>query len=139
LPEARKIIDSKDLRVLHHKIIYRVTDDVREILSGLLAPVYQEEWLGKAVVMQVFHVKKESSIAGCLIREGLLRRGESVRVLRSGKVVYEGSLKTLRHIKDDVREKTAGHECGITLDSYSDFHVDDVIECFTRKRVERSV
>jgi translation initiation factor IF-2 len=74
-----------------------------------------------------------------LIREGLLRRGENARVLRSGKVVYEGILKTLRHIKDDVREKTAGHECGVTLDNYSDFHVDDVIECFTRKRVERSV
>jgi translation initiation factor IF-2 len=84
-------------------------------------------------------VKKESAIAGCLIKEGLLRRSESIRVLRGGKVVYEGSLKTLRHIKDDVREKTAGHECGVMLDGYSDFHVDDVIECFTRKRVERSV
>jgi translation initiation factor IF-2 len=139
LPDARKIIESKDLRVLHHKIIYRVTEDIREILSGLLAPVYKEEWLGRAAVMQIFHVKKASSIAGCLIREGLLRRGENARVLRSGKVVYEGILKTLRHIKDDVREKTAGHECGVTLDNYSDFHVDDVIECFTRKRVERSV
>ena len=139
LPEARKLIESKGLCVLHHKIIYRVTDDVREILSGLLAPVYQEEWLGRAQVMQVFHVKKESAIAGCLIKEGLLRRSESIRVLRGGKVVYEGSLKTLRHIKDDVREKTAGHECGVMLDGYSDFHVDDVIECFTRKRVERSV
>lgn len=139
LPEARKLIENKGLCVLHHKIIYRVTDDVREILSGLLAPVYQEEWLGKAQVMQVFHVKKESAIAGCLIKEGLLRRSENVRVLRGGKVVYEGSLKTLRHIKDDVREKTAGHECGVMLDGYSDFHVDDVIECFTRKRVERSV
>ena len=139
LPEARKLIESKGLCVLHHKIIYRVTDDVREILSGLLPPVYQEEWLGRAQVMQVFHVKKESAIAGCLIKEGLLRRSESIRVLRGGKVVYEGSLKTLRHIKDDVREKTAGHECGVMLDGYSDFHVDDVIECFTRKRVERSV
>ncbi len=139
LPDARKIIESKDLRILHHKIIYRVTDDVREILSGLLTPVYQEEWLGKAVVMQVFHVKKASSIAGCLIREGLLRRSENARVLRSGKVVYEGILKTLRHLKDDVREKTAGHECGVMLDNYSEFQVNDVIECFTRKRVERSV
>ncbi|MBM3631643.1 MAG: translation initiation factor IF-2 [Alphaproteobacteria bacterium] len=139
LPEAQKLIENKGLCVLRHKIIYRVTDDVRKILSGLLAPVYQEEWLGKAQVMQVFHVKKESAIAGCLIKEGLLRRSESVRVLRGGKVVYEGSLKTLRHVKDDVREKTAGHECGVMLDGYSDFHVDDVIECFTRKRVERSV
>jgi translation initiation factor IF-2 len=139
LPDARKVIESKDLKILHHKIIYRVTDDVREILSGLLTPVYQEEWLGKAVVMQIFHVKKASSIAGCLIKEGLLRRSENARVLRSGKVVYEGLLKTLRHLKDDVREKTAGHECGVMLDNYSDFQVNDVIECFTRKRVERSV
>jgi hypothetical protein len=71
--------------------------------------VYQEEWLGKAVVMQIFHVKKASSIAGCLIKEGLLRRSEHARVLRSGKVVYDRLLKTLRHLKDDVREKTADH------------------------------
>jgi translation initiation factor IF-2 len=105
----------------------------------LLTPVYQEEWLGKAVVMQIFHVKKASSIAGCLIKEGLLRRSEHARVLRSGKVVYDRLLKTLRHLKDDVREKTAGHECGVMLDNYSDFQVNDVIECFTRKRVVRSV
>ena len=139
LPEAHKLIEEKNVRILRHKIIYQVIEDVRQILSGLLAPVFQEEKLGKAQVIQVFHIKKASVIAGCMIKEGIMRRGEYIRIFRGGKPVFEGEIRSLRHVKDDVKEKAAGHECGVMIDGYSDFHMGDVLECFTKKKVERSV
>ena len=139
LPEAHKLIEEKNVRILRHKIIYQVIEDVRQILSGLLAPVFQEEKLGKAQVIQVFHIKKASVIAGCMIKEGIMRRGEYVRIFRAGKSIFEGEIRSLRHVKDDVKEKAAGHECGVMIDGYADFQLGDVLECFTKKKVERSV
>jgi translation initiation factor IF-2 len=139
LPEARKLIEQGGVRLLSHRIIYQVVDEIKEILSGMLATVYEEQFLGRAEVVQVFHVKKSATIAGCLIKEGLIRRGEGMRVRRGNKVVFEGQVKSLRHLKDDVREKSAGYECGITTDGYSDFQIGDSLECFTKKVVERSV
>lgn len=139
LPEARKIIESRHIPVLQHSIIYRISEDVKRLLSEMLEPVYQEEWLGKALVMQVFPVKKEATIAGCVIKEGVVRRGEYARVVRSGKTLYEGVLKSLRHMKDDVKERGAGHECGMSLDNFNDFLINDEIHCYTKKRIERYV
>lgn len=139
LPEARKLVEEKAVRLLSYRIIYQVVDEVREILSGMLAPVFEEERLGRAEVIQVFALKKAFAIAGCMIRDGLLRRNEFVRVMRGKKVIHEGVLRSLKHLKDDVKEKAAGHECGVMVDGYTDFQVGDMLECFTKKRIERSV
>lgn len=139
LPEAHKLIEEKSVKILRHKIIYQVVEDVRQILSGLLAPVFQEEKLGKAEVIQVFHIKKASVIAGCMIKEGIMRRGEYVRIFRGGKSIFEGEIRSLRHVKEDVKEKAAGHECGVMIEGYSDFQIGDRLECFTKKKIERSV
>lgn len=139
LPEARKIIEEKKLKVLRSKVIYQMIDEIRDILSGLLAPVYEEEFLGRANVIQVFEFKKQAFIGGCLIKEGLLRRGAQLRVIRDKKVIFEGTLKNLRHLKDDVKEKTAGHECGVSTEGFTQFKIGDVVECFDKKIVKRSI
>lgn len=139
LPEARRIIENKGVRVLNHKIIYQAVDEVRKALSGLLDVSYQEELLGKAQVIQVFMVKKMLPVAGCMVKEGLFRRGAYARVLRDGHVVFEGVIRSLRHIKEDVKEIASGYECGVSLDGYSDFKVGDTLECFSKKEIQRSV
>lgn len=139
LPEARKIIEQKGVLMLHHRIIYQAIDDIRKALSGLLSPIYQEEDIGKAEVIQIFHHKKTASVAGCMIKSGILRRGECVRILRNGKICHDGFIKSLRRIKDDVREIASGYECGVMIEGYEDFQIGDVFECFTKKAIQRSV
>lgn len=139
LPEARKIILQKSLHVLQDKVIYQMIQEVRQMLSGLLAPMYEEEFLGYANVIKVFEFKKQAFIGGCIIKEGVLRRGAQLRILRDKKVIFQGVLKTLRHMKDEVKEKGAGHECGVSTDGFTEFKVGDVVECFEKKIVHRSI
>ena len=139
LPEARRIIETKGIQVLNHRIIYQAIDEIRNALSGLLEAVYQEETLGKAEVIQVFMVKKMLPVAGSMVKEGLFRRGAHARVIRGGKIIFQGIIRSLRHIKEDVKEIASGYECGISLEGYSDFKIGDTLECFTKKEIQRSV
>jgi translation initiation factor IF-2 len=139
LPEARRIIETKGIQVLNHRIIYQAIDEIRNALSGLLEAVYQEETLGKAEVIQVFMVKKMLPVAGSMVKEGLFRRGAYARVIRDGKIIFQGIIRSLRHIKEDVKEIASGYECGISLEGYSDFKIGDTLECFTKKEIQRSV
>ena len=140
LPEAQKVLAQKKVIILSHRVIYHIVEDVRRILSGLLDPVYEEEKIGKAEVIQIFQLKKISVIAGCMIKEGVLRRGAYARIFRSGVPIFEGEIKSLRHVKEDVKEKAAGYECGMILEGgYCDFQLGDSVECFTKKRVQRFV
>jgi translation initiation factor IF-2 len=141
LAAAQKIIDDKKVVLVASPIIYTVVDQLRERLSALLDPVYEEEKLGAAKVIQVFHMtgKSSSCIAGCLITDGVLRRGEWINVMRKGDIIHQGKIKSLRHLKDDVKEKGIGYECGVLVDGYSDFAIGDLIHCFERKKIERKL
>lgn len=139
LPEARKVIEQKGIRVLYHRIIYQAIDEVRQALSGLLEAVYEEEFLGRAEVIKIFHIKKVLNVAGCMIKEGVFRRNAYVRVIRNKETIYDGIIKSLRHVKEDVREIAAGYECGINIEGYSDYQLGDIFECFTKKEIKRSV
>lgn len=121
-----------DLR--HYNIIYKLIEDVDKALKGLLEPVYKDVLTGKANVLQLFHVKK-TTVAGCRVTQGQIARGTIAHVLRGGAEIHKGGIAALKRYTEDVKEVAEGYECGISLDGFNDFHVDDVIECYKKERV----
>jgi translation initiation factor IF-2 len=118
-----------------YDIIYRMTEDVEKALKGMLEPELKERVLGKAEVLQVFKITRYGKIAGCRVVEGELRRNAMVRILRDGKVVFDGELTSLKHEKDDVKDAREGFECGINLKEFDDFKPGDIIQCYIRELV----
>ena len=125
--QARK---ATGVEVRYYSVIYEVLDGVQEVVKGHLAPVMREAIVGNAEVREVFHSPKFGDIAGCLVTDGLVKRNNSIRVLRDAVVIYEGELESLRRFKDDVEQVRAGTECGIGVRNYKDVRAGDIIECF---------
>jgi translation initiation factor IF-2 len=128
--EAKKL----GVEIKTYNVIYDMIDDVKALLGGLLSPIVKEEALGQAEVRDVFMVPKVGAIAGCIVTDGTINRGVSVRVIRDGVVIYEGEISSLKRFKDDVREVAKGYECGIGVEGYNDIKVGDYLESF--KKVE---
>ena len=126
---ARRVADSTKVDVRQYKVIYELLEDVQKALTGMLEPEMVESTLGHAEVRQIFTAGK-TTIAGCMVVDGLIRRGAQARLIRAGAPAYDGKIATLRRIKDDVREVNAGLECGIVLEDHNDVQVGDVIECY---------
>jgi len=126
---ARRVADSTKVDVRQYKVIYELLEDVQKALTGMLEPEMVESTLGHAEVLQLFTAGK-TTIAGCRVADGVIRRGAQARVLRGGQAVYDGKVGTLRRMKDDVREVTVGLECGIVLENFNDEQVGDVVECY---------
>ncbi len=133
---ARKLAESLGVSVRTYNIIYRLTEDLEKALKGMLGGEEEETVIGKAEVLAVFKIPKAGKVAGCRVREGVVRRNALARVVRNNEVIFEGPLASLKHEKDDVREIREGFECGIALKGFQDFQVGDTIECFTRTRTE---
>jgi len=136
---AREAVKELGVDVRYYSIIYEAIDDVKAMMSGMLAPEVKETIVGVAQVREVFRSSKFGVVAGCLITEGAVKRNLPIRVLRESVVIYEGQLESLRRFKDDVSEVRAGTECGIGVKNYQDVRVGDQIECFTRVEVARTV
>lgn len=136
---ARKLIQDSGVDLRYHSIIYEVIDDVRQALTGMLAPEFAQQIIGLAEVREVFRSPKYGDIAGSMVTEGRVRRDAPIRVLRDDIVVFEGELESLRRFKDDVQEVKSGTECGIGVSGYDDVQPGDQIECFERVQVERKL
>jgi translation initiation factor IF-2 len=136
---AREAIKDLGVDVRYYSIIYEAIDDVKAMMSGMLAPEVKETIVGIAQVRDVFRSSKFGVVAGCLITEGAVKRNNPIRVLRESVVIFEGQLESLRRFKDDVSEVRAGTECGIGVKNYQDVRVGDQIECYTRTEVARTV
>ncbi len=136
---AREAIKETGVEVRYYSIIYEAIDDVKQKMSGLLAPEIKEQIVGVAQVREVFRSSKFGVVAGCLVTEGMVRRNNPIRVLRDNVVIFEGALESLRRFKDDVAEVRAGTECGIGVKNYQDVRVGDQIECFSRVEVSRTI
>ncbi len=137
--QTAKMAEAEHVEIRTYNVIYELTKDVRAAMSGLLAPVYEEVKLGTAEVRATFRIPNKGLVAGCYVTDGRVVRNESVRVMRDEKVVYEGKLDSLRHIKDEVKEMAQGYECGIQLHGFSDFQEGDIIEAFTQKQIARAI
>ncbi|MDR0632081.1 MAG: translation initiation factor IF-2 [Holosporaceae bacterium] len=137
--QARDQIARDSIQVKYYSIIYDLIDDIKALLSGLLAPDIKETILGSAEIRKVFDISKLGRIAGCMITNGSIKRGAKARLLRDGVVVYTGEVKSVRRNKDDVKEVKSGFECGICLENYNDIHPNDMIECFELEEVARQL
>ncbi|HHL18365.1 MAG TPA: translation initiation factor IF-2 [Thiothrix sp.] len=136
---ARRTTSESGVDIRYYSIIYEAIDDVRDALSGLLAPELREEFVGLASVKDVFRSSSLGPIAGCLIIDGTIKQGHAIRVLRDNVVIYEGELESLRRHKDNVNEVHTGTECGIGVKNYNDIKAGDQIECFKRTEVARTL
>ena len=129
--------DRVDIR--YYNIIYNIMDDVKAMLSGMLAPTLREEYLGQAEIREVYNITKVGKVAGCMVTTGQVKRGAKVRLLRDDVVIHEGMLKTLKRFKDEVKEVKEGTECGMAFENYEDIRAGDIIECFEVKSETRSL
>ncbi|QIQ22250.1 translation initiation factor IF-2 [Zophobihabitans entericus] len=136
---ARKVIESESLDLRYYSVIYDLIDEVKQAMSGMLAPEYKQEIIGLAEVRDVFKSPKFGAIAGCMVTEGVVKRHNPIRVLRDNIVIYEGELESLRRFKDDVNEVRNGMECGIGVKNYNDVRAGDMIEVFETIEVKRTI
>jgi translation initiation factor IF-2 len=137
--EAREAAERAGIEIRYYNIIYDLVDDVKKAMSGLLAPTLRETMLGNATILEIFNVSKVGKIAGCRVTDGTVERGANVRLIRDNVVVHEGKLSQLKRFKDDVKEVTAGQECGMAFENYQDMRAGDVIECYRVETIQRSL
>jgi translation initiation factor IF-2 len=138
-PQARELSKRDNAEIRYYSIIYNVTDDMRQIMSGMLSPSINENLLGYAEIREVFNITKAGKIAGCSVTEGVVKRGAMVRLLRDDVVIHEGNLSQLKRFKDDAREVQQGFECGMAFANYQDLQAGDRIECFEVEEVAREL
>jgi translation initiation factor IF-2 len=130
---SQKILDlarEENVEIRSYNIIYQLTKDIKDALSGLLEPIQKEVYLGRAEIKRIFRVPKVGTIAGCLVTDGQINRNAQVRVIRGEEVVHQGKISSLKHIKENVTEINKGYECGIGIESFKDLQEGDIIEAF---------
>ncbi|MFP5297280.1 MAG: translation initiation factor IF-2, partial [Alphaproteobacteria bacterium] len=138
--QARDLAEREGVEIRYYAIIYDLLDDMKGVLSGMLAPLQRETFLGNAQVLQVFDISKVGKIAGCRVTEGVVRKGAKVRIIRDDVVVLElGTLNTLKRFKDEVNEVPSGQECGMHFQGFQDIKAGDYIECFTVEEIKRTL
>lgn len=136
---SRKLAESNGVELRYYNIIYDAVDDVKNAMQGMLAPERREQILGMVEIRQVFKVSKLGNIAGCMVLEGIVKRGAHVRLLRDNTVIWTGDLDSLKRFKDDAKEVKEGFECGLTLKGYDDIQEGDQLEVFEIQEIARTL
>jgi translation initiation factor IF-2 len=136
---ARKLAESGGVSIRYYDIIYEAVDEVKAALSGMLAPERKESAIGLVEIRKIYKISKVGTIAGCMVLEGVIKRGAQVRLLRDHVVIHDGELDSLKRFKDDVREVKAGFECGLSLKNYNDIKEGDQLEVYEVVEVARSL
>ena len=137
--QARDLAEAEGIEIRYYNIIYDLIDDVKGVMSGMLAPERRETFIGNAEILEVFNITKVGKVAGCRVTEGTVERGAGVRLIRDDVVIHEGELSTLKRFKDEVKDVSGGQECGMAFLNYQDMRAGDVIECFRVEHIERSL
>jgi translation initiation factor IF-2 len=136
---SRKLAEANGIDLRYYTIIYDAVDDVKNAMQGMLAPEKREQVLGLVEIRQVFKVSRLGNIAGCMVLEGIVRRGAQVRLLRDNVVIWTGELDSLKRFKDDAKEVKEGFECGLTLKNYDDIQEGDQLEVFEIQEIARTL
>ncbi len=136
---ARKVAEKEGVDIRLYSIIYDAIEQMKDAMVGMLSPELKEEITGTAEVQETFKISKVGTIAGCIVRDGKIKRGNKVRVIRDGIVVFTGDLASLKRFKDDVKEVANGYECGLNIANYNDLLVGDIIESFEQVEVKRTL
>jgi translation initiation factor IF-2 len=133
--KAADLAQQEHVEIRTHTIIYEVSDEIKKAMEGLLEPVFQESYLGRAEVRNTFRVKGSGTVAGCYVVDGVLKRDAQIRVVRDGQVIYTSKLSSLKRFKDDASEVRTGFECGAGIANFNDVKIGDVLECFTVQKL----
>jgi translation initiation factor IF-2 len=136
---ARKLAEKEEIEIRLYSVIYDAINEVKDGIEGMLAPEEKEEITATAEVRETFKISKVGTIAGCMVKEGKLNRNAKVRIIRDGIVVYTGTLGSLKRFKDDVKEVSAGYDCGLNIDGFNDVKVGDVVEAYTIVEIKRKL
>jgi translation initiation factor IF-2 len=136
---ARKIAENEEIEIRLYSIIYDAINEIKDAMEGMLAPSVEEIITGNIEVREVFKITKVGTVAGCYVTDGFVKRSNQIRLIRDGIVGYTGDIAQLKRFKDDVNEVKGGYECGISIKSYNDIHVGDVIEGFEEREVKRKL
>ncbi len=128
--QARALATRDEVEIRYYSIIYQVIDDIEQLVKGKISPKYRERFLGYAEIRKVFDITKSGKVAGCMITEGLVKRGCGVRLLRENVVIHQGELSVLKRFKDDVKEVARGYECGLSFAGFQDLREGDMVECY---------
>jgi len=137
--QARELAKREGIDIQYHSIIYELLDQAKARLSGMLAPESKEQTTGHAEIRNVFSISKVGKIAGCMVVDGIIRRGARVRLLRDDVVIHDGALGSLRRFKDDTKEVREGFECGIAIETFNDIREGDMIEAYEVEEVARTL
>jgi len=138
-PIARQLAEKEQIDIRTYSVIYKAIDEVKEAMQGMLSPDVVEEIVCSVEVRDVFKITKVGTVAGCYVLDGKINRNTKIRLIRDGIVIYEGALGSLKRFKDDVKEVAKGYECGLNIDNYNDIKVNDIIEGYELKEVERTL
>lgn len=136
---ARKMAEKEEIDIRLYSIIYDAIEEMKDAMAGMLAPEIKEEIVATLEVRDTFKISKVGTIAGCMCKEGKIKRTSRVRLIREGIVVYTGELASLKRMKDDVKEVTSGFECGLNIANYNDIHVGDVVEAFEQVEIKKTL
>ena len=134
---ARRLAEKEEIEIRLYSIIYDAINDIKDAIEGMLEPVMKEEIVASVEVLEIFKISKVGTVAGCIVREGKLQRNTPIRVIRDGIVIYTGKLGSLKRFKDDVKEVTAGQDCGLNIESFNDIRVGDIVEGYEQVEVKR--
>ena len=136
---ARRAAEREGVQIRLYSVIYQAIEEVKDAMEGMLAPEIKEEVTGNAEVLQAYHISKVGTVAGCMVRDGRIKRGSKVRLIRDGIVKYTGELASLKRFKDDVKEVVSGYDCGLSIAGYNDIHEGDLIEAFEEVEVKKTL
>jgi translation initiation factor IF-2 len=137
--KIKDVAEAEKVDIRFYNIIYKLVGEIKDAMSGMLAPEIREVYLGQAEVRQTFSVPKVGTIAGCMVVDGKLQRHAGIRLLRDGVVLYTGKLTSLKRFKDDAKEVAKGYECGVGLERFNDIKEGDIIEAFTEVEEQRTL
>jgi len=134
--KVRDLATEQGVDIRFYDVIYNVVSDIKMAMAGLMDPTYKEHPVGSAEVRETYTIPKVGTIAGCSVTEGKIERGQTMRLIREGVVVYDGKIGSLRRFKDDAKEVQSGYECGIGIENFNDVKVNDVIECYEIEEIK---
>jgi translation initiation factor IF-2 len=135
-PAVKTLAEKEKVDLRFYNVIYKVIEEIRSAMAGLLEPIYNEKIIGRADIKQIFHVSKVGTVAGCYVSEGKIERGAKARLLRDDVVIFDGNLSSLKRFKDDVKDVSSGFECGVGLENYNDIKPGDVFEFYTLEEMK---
>lgn len=136
---ARKLAEKEGVDIRLYSIIYDAIEEVKSAMEGMLSPEIKEEITSTVEVRETFHISKVGTVAGCLVKDGKIKRNSKVRLIRDGIVIYSGELGSLKRFKDDVKEVVSGYECGLNITNYNDIKIGDIIEAYEEVEVKKSL